>query len=83
VSNAGSFHFVLMPVHKNKNGEVSIKPRRRDFLFTRCNAPPSPKIALGHGKTQHQEGTSTKRSLAGSTYNGFLSHCFSVENGAN
>jgi len=59
------------------------KPQRRDFLFTRCNTPPSPKIAVGHGRTQHQEGTSTKRSLAGSMYNGFLSHCFSVENGAN
>jgi len=52
VSNAGSFNFVPMPVHWNKNGEVSIKPRvttpsqRSDYLFTHCSAPPSPKSLL-------------------------------------
>jgi len=56
VLNASSFNFVLMLIHWNKNGEVSINPRvttrsqRRDYLFTRCNAPPSPKSLLDRVK---------------------------------
>jgi len=57
VLNAGSFNFVLMPVHWNKNGEVSIKTRvrtrsqRRDFYIYSFQRAAFTKIALRHGKT--------------------------------
>ena len=55
--NAGSFHFVLMLIHWNKNGEVSTKTRvrtwsqRRDFFIYSLQRAAFTKIALGHGKT--------------------------------